>query len=227
MIRSSDLIDREDVYIPKRYTTRPERQNDDLTENTFVSESEFGQLVNRGQIDIFWKRNLDDKREVKYGFECSSLEAKLALYSGNNALFRQRNQIFSPEQLGSMLFVCVYANEELRSERLQRRSLDLAVSKPKEYERRLIDSQKVDSRFDDYLRAISSASEPTEDDVAHFRIFNDKDHELVSGDALLHFLRGIVQIQSGKCYMGQHQLRKGAMRLIRTDSCPFLDIDSF
>ncbi len=218
-IRCSELVSSGAVYVPKRYITRPGRKNDDFVENTLVSDIEFERLVFEGIIDLAWERELEAGRKVKYGFEAVSSDSELLVYPGNNALFRERYDVFSEEQLRSTLFVCVYANREIRERRLRERSPDLFESRAEELEKRLNDQQPVDSRFTDYIQEIFYCRSQTEEDVTHLRIFNDDAFRYVSEISFLKLLQGIVNIKRGR-------IVGSSLRVIGNERSGFLDLDS-
>ena len=115
----------EDISIPKRFITRKPRLNDDTTENSYVSHEEFKNLVKNGTIDLNWQRQMEGTRVESYGFAKASPN-HLVVYSANNAfaksVLKDRNDI---------LIIGVYAPDDVRAERLAKRSPDMSTAERK------------------------------------------------------------------------------------------------
>lgn len=138
-----------DIEIPKRYTTRSIRKNDDFVENQHIAVESFKEKVESGEIEIHWQRTMDDEgKKDCYGFAKTD-NKQLSIYSGNN-------DILSTIKDKTLLILGVYAPDELREERLEIRSPD-------------IDKKEKDYR----LKNLSSSIIP----FSHLLIINDKEHE--------------------------------------------------
>lgn len=77
-----------DICIPMRYITRPQRVNDDLSENSYLSVINFQEQVKKEKLPIYWVRKMEEKRVEYYGFEKTEPQ-KLAIYSANNDFYRE------------------------------------------------------------------------------------------------------------------------------------------
>jgi ribose 1,5-bisphosphokinase PhnN len=119
--RASALADK--IEVPKRVITRVQRENDNFRENTFApSEDAFEQYVQDG---LQWRRFMEGERVERYGFEPAS-EGKIPVYSGNNAIVNDSDNVQPADALRDALIVAVYAPDEVREERLEVRSPDLS-----------------------------------------------------------------------------------------------------
>ena len=127
-----------DIVVPKRIITRPQRLNDNLVENMFRSKDEFKQMIESGEIGLHWTRKMEGSREEQYGFESVSPE-KFVAYSGNNALYNNRDSVRPKETLDDHLYVGIYAPDEVRKNRLLSRSPDMKLE---ELEYRLNDKSE-------------------------------------------------------------------------------------
>lgn len=112
-----------DVEIPRRFTTRPLRLNDDNTENHHVDEKTFEDKIKRKEIGIHWIRSMEQGRKVRYGFAVTS-KGKLPLYSANNDFVRTL-----PDS--GLLVLGVFAPDDIRAQRLTFRSPDMAEGERK------------------------------------------------------------------------------------------------
>jgi ribose 1,5-bisphosphokinase PhnN len=112
------------VKVPKRIITRPQRLNDNLIENTFRTKDEFQKMITNHEIGLNWTRKMEGKREEQYGFEIVAKE-KFAVYSGNNALYNNKESVRPKELLENHLYVGIYAPDKIRKERLLERSPDM------------------------------------------------------------------------------------------------------
>ena len=145
-IRSSSLCREKKVLIPVRYTTRPKRENDIFDENIYITEEEFTKKAKNLQISLYWKKKMDDEREARFGFAPPAAD-RLSVYSGNNGLLYNQKSVYPRGILDMILFVGIYAPDEVRKERLFMRSPDLVQDKPKELFYRLEDkAEKIFSR---------------------------------------------------------------------------------
>ena len=124
--------------IPKRVITRPQRANDNLVENRFVTTDEFDDMIQRGDIGLHWVRKMEGDREEKYGF-LSTDKNKIPIFSANNAIINNKGSVVPPDLLEHSLIIAVYSPESLRGERMQQRSPDLVKDKPEEVKYRLDD----------------------------------------------------------------------------------------
>jgi len=145
-IRNSSLCREKKVLIPVRYTTRPKRKNDIFDENIYITEEEFTKKAKNLQISLYWKKSMDDERDARFGFAPPAADA-LSVYSGNNGLLYNQKSVYPRGILDMILFVGIYAPDEVRKERLFMRSPDLVQDKPKELFYRLGDkAEKIFSR---------------------------------------------------------------------------------
>lgn len=145
-IKRSFLCREKKVLIPVRYTTRPKRENDIFDENIYISEEEFTKKVKNSQISLYWKKSMDDEREARFGF-APPVADTLSVYSGNNGLLYNQKSVYPRGIAETILFVGIYAPDEVRKERLFKRSPDLVQDKPKELLYRLGDNaEKIFSR---------------------------------------------------------------------------------
>lgn len=124
--------------IPKRVITRPQRANDNLVENQFVTVDEFDEMVRRGDIGMHWVRKMEGNREERYGF-LSVDKNRIPIFSGNNAIVNNKESVAPPDLLEHSLIIAVYSPDDLRDERMQQRSPDLIKDKPQEVSYRLSD----------------------------------------------------------------------------------------
>ena len=124
--------------IPKRIITRPQRANDNLVENQFVTNDEFEQMVQHGDIGLHWVRKMEGDRQERYGFLVVD-KNKTPIFSGNNAIINNKESVMPPDLLEQSLIIAVYSPEDLREERMQKRSPDLVKDKPEEVKYRLSD----------------------------------------------------------------------------------------
>ncbi len=136
-IKSEDALNTV-FQIPKRVITRPQRANDDLVENQFVSTDEFNALVQRGEIGMHWVRKMEEGREEQYGF-LDVDRNKIPVFSGNNAIINNRESVVPQDLLEKSLVIAVYSPDSLREERMRQRSPDLVREKPQEASHRLAD----------------------------------------------------------------------------------------
>ncbi len=124
--------------IPKRVITRPQRVNDNLVENQFVTAIEFEEMVRRGDIDFHWTRKMEEGREEQYGF-LDVDKNRIPIFSGNNAIIDNKKNVIPPDSLEHSLIIAVYSPDELREKRIQQRSPDLIKNRPQEVNYRLSD----------------------------------------------------------------------------------------
>lgn len=124
--------------IPKRVITRPQRANDNLVENQFVTVDEFEEMVRRGDVGLHWVRKMEGNREEQYGFLRVD-EGKIPIFSGNNAIINNKESVMPPDLLEHSLIIAVYSPDDLRGERMRQRSPDLIKDKPQEVSYRLSD----------------------------------------------------------------------------------------
>ncbi len=124
--------------IPKRIITRPQRANDNLVENQFVTTTEFDEMVRQGDIGMHWVRKMEGDREEQYGF-LGGDKSRIPIFSGNNAIINNKRSIVPPDLLEHSLVIAVYSPDDLRDERMKQRSPDLIKDKPKEASHRLSD----------------------------------------------------------------------------------------
>jgi len=113
------------VKVAQRYITRPQRLNDDVIENKFVTAEEFDEHIAQGIINFSWSRKMEGTRVERYGF--SIIQNKLTVLSGNNALYANRESIAPAGILEKdTLWIGVYAPDVVRIDRMMRRSPDLS-----------------------------------------------------------------------------------------------------
>lgn len=124
--------------ISKRVITRPQRANDNLVENKFVTNTEFDEMVQRGEIGLHWVRKMEGDRQERYGFLAVD-KNKTPIFSGNNAIINNKESVMPPDLLDQSLIIAVYSPEDLREKRMQKRSPDLVKDKPEEVKYRLSD----------------------------------------------------------------------------------------
>lgn len=124
--------------IPKRVITRPQRANDNLVENQFVTADEFDEMVRRGDVELHWVRKMEGDREERYGF-LDVDKSRIPIFSGNNAIINNKESVVPPDLLERSLIIAVYSPDDLREERIQQRSPDLVKDKPQEVSYRLSD----------------------------------------------------------------------------------------
>ena len=120
-IRESSL----DVVVPKRVITRPQRQKDNVIENTFRSKEELNNMVKSREIGLHWTRKMEGSREEKYGFLAAD-PSKFIIYSGNNALYNNKDSARPTSIFKDHLYVGIYAPDDLRQKRLLDRSPDMS-----------------------------------------------------------------------------------------------------
>jgi ribose 1,5-bisphosphokinase PhnN len=129
------------LAIPVRYTTRPPRRNnEDYSENMFVSHDTFAQKAMEGKIYPYWRRQLAGMPSTHYGFASTNQRLgreRFKIYSANNALLRDKNCTVQ-EVLGKSLVLMVTADRAVREERLLERSRDMSAT-------------ERDARLDDVL----------------------------------------------------------------------------
>jgi len=126
------------LRIPKRITTRSQRQNDNLVENEFRTLDEFRGMVIKGEIGMHWVRKMEGTRTEQYGF-LPVEPSTIPLYSANNAVINNRESVEPNSLLEKSLIVAIYAPEDIRRKRLFERSPDLVNDKPEEVAYRLED----------------------------------------------------------------------------------------
>lgn len=127
------------VDVPLRYITRPPRDNESPGENVHLSSLEFDQKVGTGEIGLHWTRELGPDRVERYGF-APTLPGALPVFSGNNALYSNRESVRPAGALQRALFVGVFAPDQVREARLRSRSQDLWRARPDEVAHRLAES---------------------------------------------------------------------------------------
>lgn len=123
---------------PKRVITREQRPNDNLEENEFAIDLD--DLKSKVDGGLIWQRDLGEKIEY-YGFKMPR-DNHLPVYSGNNALIRERNSLTQdPERdsVGNSLIILVYAPDDERVIRNQKREGEYLDDKPKQKEIRASD----------------------------------------------------------------------------------------
>ncbi len=188
------------IDIPKRYVTRPCRQNDNTVENTFLTHQEFNQYIEQGKIDLTWDRDLGNRIE-QYGFAPAKRNAELIVYSANNDLYHARHQL---NQEG-MLFLEVIAPYHLRVERLKIRSPDM---NPLEISTRLADHPYLTTQgpmlsnpsdtfpnSSDYPQNLPSGFFDLRNEV-HLRIKNYDDPQEIITNSFVYFIESLAEIQN-------------------------------
>lgn len=138
-IKSSSLCKAGRISVPVRYTTRSGRMNDAPGENSHLSRADFGKKIKQGKIAFYWKKRMDARSEEIFGFG-PPRAGVVPVYSGNNGLLFNRKTVFPKSILKTTLFIGIYAPDEVRRERLLKRSPDIARNKPQELKYRLEDS---------------------------------------------------------------------------------------
>jgi len=166
--------------IPKRWVSRPQRQNDNTVENAFAADAD--ELREKTPGGIRWRRKMDLKgdREEWYGFEAVPHGA-LPIYSANNAIISPDSQLeCAPADFWDhALIFYIYAYQHIRAQRLEERSPDLIAKKPEEVVMRL--APLTDEIFDQSHFALRTRSIPTEANLA--------------GDTILHLMSSIAKIK--------------------------------
>lgn len=120
--------------IPKRLTTRPLRENEDLIENDIVTKEEFAKRIDGG---LAWDRDMGDGRVERYGFPKVAHD-KIAIYSANSAILEPTARIIAHSDFfAHTLIVFVNASVEVLERRMQERSPDLFRDHPREVHMRL------------------------------------------------------------------------------------------
>ncbi len=115
------------VVIPRRYITRPERNGDDLGENSHVDKEWFEKCVLARLIKPYWERDLENGRKESYGFDVVDDEdPRLRVYSANNAFLRNPNPS-AEKVLENGLVVVAMSGSASRSDRLSARSPDMGA----------------------------------------------------------------------------------------------------
>lgn len=126
---------------PKRVITRDQRPNDNLDENDFATS--FHNLKEKVGKGIIWERDLGETKEY-YGFQYP-LENTIPIYSANNALLRQKDSLIqniSSDYFDKALIVVVYAPDEERLDRNNKREGSYLDDKPLQKLTRLSDSSE-------------------------------------------------------------------------------------
>lgn len=126
------------LSIPKRVITRPQRENDNLAENTFKKPEEFTSMIEDGEIGLRWVRKMEGTRTESYGF-LKPEEGIIPVYSANNAIISNKESVEPGEMLEKSLIIAIYAPDNVREERLVKRSPDLVAQKIEEVRYRLAD----------------------------------------------------------------------------------------
>ena len=120
--------------IPKRLTTRPLRENEDLVENDIVTHEEFAKRIDGG---LAWDRDMGDGRVERYGFP-KVQAGKIAIYSANSAILEPNARIIADSDFfARTLIVYVNAPVEVLEKRMEQRSPDLFRDHPREVHMRL------------------------------------------------------------------------------------------
>lgn len=123
------------IDIPRRFVTRPPRQDDVATEATCLTSDELDAAIASGTISMHWRRTLEPGRSERYAFALPR-PGTLAVYSANNAIFVDKN-VHPPGALDHALLVGVYAPDAIREQRLRARSPVLVRDHPDEVAARL------------------------------------------------------------------------------------------
>lgn len=126
------------VSVPKRVVTRPQRENDNLVENIFITPEAFSAMVEKGKIGLRWIRKMEGTRTESYGFLAPE-SGEMPIYSANNAVINNKESLEPADILEKSLIIAVYAPEPVREQRLVTRSPDLVQNKPEEAAYRLAD----------------------------------------------------------------------------------------
>jgi ribose 1,5-bisphosphokinase PhnN len=113
------------LEIPKRFTTRPSRQGEDVDENEYLTEEEFSQKGLAWSCSTFLGKN----RRVSYGF-AETDSKRVAIYPATNCFLDKK-------VLKDVFIICVYVPDNIRRQRLLKR---LAYVSQEEIEYRLSDS---------------------------------------------------------------------------------------
>jgi hypothetical protein len=96
-------------------------------ENVHLDAESFDAYKERGEIAWSWTRRMHEGNSIRYGFNAGP-EGMLAVYSANNALYRNAASIDPPTSIDGALWVGAYAPVEIRRQRMQERSADLSKS---------------------------------------------------------------------------------------------------
>jgi len=114
------------LVVPRRFITRPPREGDDRSENSYLPHDIFDEGVNAGTIWPHWERWFEGGRREQYGFQdYPSLDFRRRVYSANNAFMRRPSEsVFSVLQ--TSVVIAVVADEDVRAARLRERSPDMS-----------------------------------------------------------------------------------------------------
>jgi len=172
-MKTDDALDTA-FQIPKRVITRPQRANDNLVENQFVTADEFDALVQRGEIGMHWIRKMEAGREERYGF-LGIDKHRIPIFSGNNAIVDNKESVVPSNLLEQSLIVAIYCPDDVRDERMQQRSPDLVREKPQEVSYRLSDrSVNMYPEAHVVVKNFGRYQERTREDMAAlFRLISD------------------------------------------------------
>lgn len=113
------------VFVATRYVTRPRRQNDSDQENLHLCPSDFDQRKDAGEIAWSWTREMQGDKVTRYGFD-KAPSGELAVYSANNALYRNSQSIHPASLVKNAIWIGATAPIEIRRQRMQERSADLS-----------------------------------------------------------------------------------------------------
>jgi len=122
--RHTSLLGQRPIDFPRRHVTRSPRDNDDMTENLPVTPDEFDAAITSGLLDVWWSRRIGNRPIERYGFEKRVKGARLAVYSGNNALLHS-TEASAEELIARSLVYQVYAPLRVKQPRILGRSPDL------------------------------------------------------------------------------------------------------
>jgi len=123
------------VDVPRRFVTRPPRQDDVAAEASYLTSDELDASIASGTISMHWRRTLEPRRSERYAFAMPAAST-LAVYSANNAIYLAGN-VQPGGALELALLVGVYAPDAIREERLRARSPALVRDHPHEVAARL------------------------------------------------------------------------------------------
>jgi ribose 1,5-bisphosphokinase PhnN len=121
LVRKSTLRNNGAIVMPRRFVTRPMRENDDLNENVHLDPPAFIAREKSGEMAFTWTRRFSAQRTERYGFE-GARDGLVIIYSANNALLEQRQSSQVERVLADALIVGVHASPDVRFMRFKSRN---------------------------------------------------------------------------------------------------------
>ncbi len=128
------------VQTPIRYTTRQVRFNELHSENKHLDHSEFKNKIDTGEINIYWNRQLTENQIDFFGFSIpKNINNQIFVLSGNNGITKGINISHQEIRTDNILTIGVFADSEVRRQRIIERSPDIYKNLPKEFSKRVQD----------------------------------------------------------------------------------------